>query len=386
MGTVVIHAGAPKTGSTSLQEWLGANARRLRTEADVRVLAARPAGSPRGIRLGPPAIGRPDSTPLAALYNRESSFRGPLAERLCDLLAEHAARARVTVVSSEAFAGAFWRVEDAFLSPLARLAGEHEVRVAYYVRPQHEAIEATWKQWGFRERVRPSQWVNRDWRRLHYFETLRSVTEQAPPVSFEPRPFRRDLLVGGDVIEDFGRYFLGLSRIRRRNTGRPEDRWSNVSLPLEVANTLHALPAGPLWTSADDNRLLDTVKRLVGDVDARETSETRMSRLILRDFAHRTFELGNRDLVRALGWPIEAFVPPVEEDLGPVEERLDRLDDLWRSSASEIEMALLRAALAEAMSARGALRRFREILRRSDPPGRVWRHIGTPGRRHRRHA
>lgn len=374
----------PKTGSTSLQEWLGANARRLHSEADVRVLAARPAGPPGGVRLRPAVSGRSDSTPLAELYNGESSLRGLLAERLCEQLAEHAMRARVTVISSEAFAGAFWRVEDAFLSPLARLAEDHKVRVAYYVRPQHEAIEAAWKQWGFRQRVRPSQWVKRDWKRLRYLETLRSVSERAPRVSFEPRPFRRDLLVGGDVIDDFGRHFLGL--VDGRNTRRPEDRWSNVSLPLEVANALHALPAGRLRSSLDDNRLLDAIKRLVADADARETSETRISRLILRDFAHRTFEPGNRDLMRALGWPIEAFVAPVEDELGPAEGRLDRLDELWRSSASEIEMALLHAALAEALSARGALRLLAERLRLSGAAGRVWRHIGTPLKRHRRHA
>lgn len=381
LGTVLIHAGMPKTGSTSLQEWLGANVRRLRREADVQVLAARPANASGGVRVRPPVTGRPDSTPLAELYNREASLRGRLAERLCERLAEHASRARVTVISSEAFAGAFWRVEDAFLSPLTRLAEEHEVRVAYYVRPQDEAIEATWKQWGFRELVRPSQWVKRDWKRLHYSETLQSVSAHAPRLSFEPRPFRRDLLVGGDVVEDFARHFLGLAGpVGRRNT-RSGDRWTNVSLPLEVANTLHALPAGPLWSSLDDNRLLDTIKRLVANFDAPETSEIWTSRLILRDFAHRTFEPGNREMARALGWPIDAFVPLVADELGPEEGRLDRLDDLWRSNAATIELALLHAALAEASSARGALRLVAERLSLFDAPGRVWRLLSTPKER-----
>jgi hypothetical protein len=91
-------------------------------------------------------------------------------------------------------------------------------------------------------------------------------------VSFEPRPFRADLLDGGDPAVDFARRFLdGVEAY-----ARPEARiWSNVGLPLEVVNAIRHAPPDLLFSSMCDNEKLDGIKRLLSGLDAPETERTR---------------------------------------------------------------------------------------------------------------
>ena len=164
-------------------------------------------------------------------------------------------------------------------------------------------------------------------------------------MSFEPRPFRADLLDGGDPAVDFARRFLdGVEAY-----ARPEARiWSNVGLPLEVVNAIRHAPPDLLFSSLYDNKKLGGIKALLSSLDAPETEQTAKSRLILQAYCHTVFEPGNSRLIDALGWRTDTFVPPVEGD--PCEGQLRALDDLWEPRASPIELQALYCALDGALS------------------------------------
>ena len=66
----------------------------------------------------------------------------------------------------------FWRLDEPFLRALDALGGEHTVRVAYYVRPQHTAIESWWCEAGFRQPADRARRCRASRGELHYLQTL----------------------------------------------------------------------------------------------------------------------------------------------------------------------------------------------------------------------
>ncbi len=349
MGTVVLHAGMGKTGSTSIQAWLAEDAARLR-RLETCLLVLRETSDGRtgvGLRLTPYTSGSADSNLITMALTSDGGENEACLDSFFAQLDAAATRSRVVVLSAEGMAEFFYRALPAFLSRLDELGDRHRVRVAYYVRPQHTALEAAWRQWGFRSGLPPSQFLEPFSWTYDYFETYLSICRHAPSVSFEPRPFRRDLLDGGDPAADFARRFLdGVEA-----DPPPESRlWANRGLPLEVVNAMRHAPPDLLFSSVHDNEKLDLIKTLLSDLDAPETERTAKSRLILQAYCHAVFERGNSRLIDALGWRTDSFVPPVEGDLGEGESRLRALDDLWEPRASAIELQALYCALDGAVS------------------------------------
>lgn len=340
MGEVVIHAGRPKTGSTSLQAWLASRAEWLRAQHGIQVLVARAlpfARGHEGLALSSPRLPRLEAGRLAKLDNAHRRERDAFEASLFAQLEARARRAPLTVVSSEALATRLHRPSAAFVSRLVELAGSHRVRVAYYVRPQHTALEAAWRQWGFRSDQSPSRFLALRSPQLEYATTRDRMREQAPAVSFEVRPFRSDLLHAGNVIDDFAGHFLGLAGEGVLGTAVPH-AWRNRGLPLDVANALGGLPPGLLWTPGHGNRRLDAVRRLVARLEAPDSETARRSRVVLQDYAHRRFEEGNRALIADLGWLTDAFVAPVAGDEADGALDVASLDELWSPSLARREL------------------------------------------------
>jgi hypothetical protein len=336
MGRLVLHAGRGKTGTSSIQRWLAEEATRLRAEHGVHVLTIRPTGDP----------DRPEV--IAAARSSSKSFIGhaPLsttgATALFAQLDERLQRHSIAVVSSEAFGTWFYNPRSEVLPELEKLALEHDVRVAYYVRPQHTALEAGWRQWGFRQKVRPSEFIKNRLKSFHYCATFDMVCSRAPNVAFIVRPFRPDLLHAGDAVTDFAANFLGLVDV----SGGQTHTWDNRGWPLELVNILRYAPDGLLWTSPHDNAKLAGLRKFgVTDWPLDESTKARSSRLILQAFCHAEYEAGNQRLINHLGWSTDHFVPPVElEGLAGATD-LAELDSLWEPDASESERALLFHAL-----------------------------------------
>ena len=326
MGTVILHAGRPKAGSSSIQRWLENRSRWLRNEHRIRLLVMRDRHEEgaKGLHLG---VYDANGVNSGVFVRRFLALREgtALARRFCDELDTFANRYSSVVVTSEAFATLFDGGSTSFLECLGQLGLKHKVRVAYYVRPQHASLEAYWRQWGFRSGQAPSDYLREVANRHDYLQTCRVVHEIAPSLDFEPRPLLRELLAGGEVVVDFAERFLGIAGVGA--TG--PDAWSNVGFPLALVNLLQAAPPGSLWSDRHDNRALDRLRPIIADWDVPETPEIGSSRELLQQWCHDVFETGNRELIRAGGWPVDWFVPPLANRENASERSLDELDQLW---------------------------------------------------------
>lgn len=343
MGRIVLHAGMPKAGSSSVIGWLAQHAGDLWKESGIRVCVAQTTDAV--VRVVPYVSGSVDSRSfvLAAVASKEQP--DAIIESFAASLDQVATSAKHVVLSG-AFAEFFWRPDSVFLVALQELTDRHEVHVAYYVRPQHASSEAAWRQWGFRYSTSPSAYIASRERQLRYLDTYRTVRRLAPDVRFVVRPFRPDLL-DGNVATDFDRHFL-------RGDAAPTDPdppWRNRGLPLDVVSALRGAPRGLLWDSPHDNRAIPRVKELVERLDAAESEEALLGRRILTRYAYDLYEPGNCELIAELGWDTDAFIQGV--DLDGESGDLSRLDELWTSRASPLELALLHQAVAEAVNDHG---------------------------------
>jgi len=341
---VVVHAGMPKAGSSSIQAWLQAHSDELARHHDTVLLVARTRRAPDGgngltieeHRGGGVNIGKFVTRYLAVGRPRKH------IDRLVDAIADHAARHTGVILSSEGFAQLFSDGDEKLLGGLESLARQHTVRVAYYMRPQHTALEAAWRQWGFRTRDSPAEYVRRLAAGLHYERTARVAVQWAPSVSFEPRPFRVDLLDGGSPVTDFVRTFLPAV-----DAAEHGEVWENRGLHLDLVNALRDAPATLVGSGPHDWRALRELSRLTEAWAVPESDNVCRSRLVLQAYCHSEFETGNRQLLARLGWNVDQFVPALDD--ASVDGDLNQLDELWRPRASAAERRLLHAALLSAL-------------------------------------
>jgi hypothetical protein len=332
-----------KTGSTSIQRWLAQRSTELRTEQDLRLIVAKrtrdSAGSP-GLNVVPYERGSVKSEFVPGFYGYDAD--APADTQFFDGVELYASNHRTVLLTGEGFSALFWGANDANLSALDQLRDAHNVRVAYYVRPQHTYLEAAWRQWGFRSTDKPSRFIRFRRRMIRYLQTLERVQRLAPRISMEIRPFRRDLLEGRDVVTDFARVFLGMEDLV---TAKSSERRSNVGLPLDLLILLRDAPPGMFWSSDRDNRRLDQLRNLLSTWDVPESRRVRRSRLVLQHYCHEQFESDNQRLIEKLGWHATNFVPPVSRDDAPDLGDIEELNQLWRTNASDGERHLLFLAL-----------------------------------------
>jgi hypothetical protein len=343
VAVIIFHIGMPKAGSTSLQLWLAERREMLRAR-NISCMRIAQYYDDDPITLEP--ITPADVT--SKFVANEDEYRSDAVRRLCDALDAYAPRDEVVVLSSESYEVLFSMTGRREVLPhFDALARAHEVRIAYYVRPQHTWLESAWLQWGFRRsEVTPAAWVLSNRKRLNYFRTLQAARETAPNLAFEVRPFRADLLDGGSIVTDFARHFLGVHDVPPATDG---ELHANRSIPLEVALLLRAAPPGTFWSDLSDNTQLYALKDLVLGWDLPVSPALERARLVLQRHARRAYEFGNRKLIAEMGWETEFFVPPVDpavagDDSGDDLE-LDELDALWQSTASPVERRIAVRAL-----------------------------------------
>jgi hypothetical protein len=339
VGVIIFHVGMPKAGSTSLQLWLAERHTMLR-ERNIACMRIAQFFDDDPITLEP--ITPTDVT--SKFVANEDEHRPEAVRRLCDALDAYAQRDEVVVLSSESYEVLFSMTGRRDVLPhFDALARAHDVRIAYYVRPQHTWLESAWLQWGFRRsEVTPAAWALSNRKRLNYFRTLQAARETAPNLAFEVRPFRADLLDGGSIVTDFARHFLGVRDVPPTTAG---ELHANRSIPLEVALLLRAAPPGAFWSDLSDNTQLYALKDLVLGWDLPVSPALERARLVLQWHARRAYEFGNRKLIAELGWETESFVPPLDPAMASDDLELDELDTLWRSTASPVELGITVRAL-----------------------------------------
>lgn len=357
MGVIVFHAGMAKAGSTNIQEWLSENLALVRSHGVEPMRIAQPTPTD-PITLVPSTRSKVISkSPIAA---RDPATRAEVVRAICEELDAHASRNETVLISSEPYEIFFNNVHSSrgdvaasVLGHLDALARAHSVRVAYYVRPQHSWLESAWRQWGFRDPRPPDVWLRSKRSRLEYLQILHEVRRVAPHLSFEMRPFRADLLEGGDVVSDFAHAFLGIADVAPAVTGH---RWSNQGIPLEMAILLRDSPQGMFWSDRHDNRTFYPLKKLVLEWNLPQTEGAVRARDVLQRYASATFEADNLALISELGWDTDHFVPPVEaaEDAPCTADSADtglaELNGLWTSAASDAERRILFFALQQLLS------------------------------------
>jgi hypothetical protein len=351
VGTIIIHAGMAKAASSTVQRWLAAHAPELEAEHSIAVAVAK-AGKP--IRLVKyERDGSINSEAMMVSTRLSQDVRTTVLDTAFTELDRFADRHPVVVISSESFSDALWRPDKDFLRRLNVLGARHKVRLAYYLRPQHTAMEAAWRQWGFRSGAPPSVYLGSRDSQMHYGRIYRDVRSLAPRVGFVPRPFRPDLLDQGDIVSDFAGRFLGV------HVPAQAVMPANRGLPLDVVNVLALAPEGVLKWAPHDNRVMNEVKRLFSEVEIPDSDEVVRSRAVLQAYCHEVFEPGNRQLISELRWPTREWVPPPSE---AAEADLRLLDELWTPKASPAELGALFHAITRAVEAqRTARRRRREM-------------------------
>ena len=342
MSSIDLHIGMPKAGSSAIQSWLGAFAvRNALTEQGITVCFARFTGQ-NECRIEPVGDGPVNSGGIISRYlAADGDDARLLLDRFLQQLESAAERWGHIVVSGESFWHPFWRGDLAFLTALDELGKRVEVRVGGYLRPQHTYLEAAWRQWGFRTDMRPSGFVRHRLQQLYFDQTVELVDAQLAHTEVAWRPFRTDLLTGSDVVIDYATEVLGVEMSGGGGDG--SGVWANRGLPLDVINLLATLPDGVMWSTPHDNRRLDELRELLAEVEFTDSEDAVESRRVLHAFAHQEFEAGNKDLIARLAWPADHFVPPPPRD---VVGELERLNRLWRPSASTPERQLVSTLLA----------------------------------------
>jgi hypothetical protein len=346
MGTIVLHAGMPKAGSSTIQQWIQDQHRWLRDELGWHLLLYR-RGTDLDTRgqLTSYVRGGVNSASFVRRYNRRDRTPAILDE-LFEPLDQLADELGSVLLTGEGFSRLFAEPDAPFLERLEWLAARHRVRVAYYVRAQHESIEAAWRQWGFRQKWRPRGYVELRERFLDYHATRQHVSEIAPSVSFDVRLFHREVLRETSIIEDFVRTFLDAGD----TTFVSGEIWANPGLPLELVNVLRYAEPGRFWTSAHDNTRIKPLKANAAGWKLVESPSIHRSRLVLQHHCHARFEAGNRALAQELAWPVDGLVPAVD-DADFTFNGLGELNDLWASTASEAEREIVFLALESLLAA-----------------------------------
>jgi hypothetical protein len=365
---IVLHSGAPKAGSSSVQRWVEANAAFVRAHG-VEPMQCKVEDRKTVVLRSYQRLGM-SSGQLVKTYVRDD--KPDLMVQFGALLADAASRHETVLVSCEAFGNLLADGDAGFLGPLEELASTVSIQAAYYVRPQHAKMEAAWKQWGFRTGVDPSTYLRRNIGRLDYERTPAAVAATAPGVDVVVRPFRTDLLDKGNIVVDFASRFLGIDELPDGTS----EWWSNRGLPLDMANLMRYAPADEFYSGLGTDKRYNRLKRVVGGWDVPDSPTAEFSRLVLRAWCFERFEQGNRELIDAMAWPTDHFIPPLTDDeqalLDHNEPTLEALDQLWEPSASPTERDLFYASLRDAvrrvrrgeLAPKSRLRQVRRRLRR----------------------
>ncbi|MDW3217045.1 MAG: hypothetical protein R8F63_00420 [Acidimicrobiales bacterium] len=357
MSTILVHAGMPKTGSTSIQTWLRENAAMLRAEHGATVVVDGPSSD--GDLVAAPYEHGPWVVSNGFLLHTNHEQQGAadparlveLGDAFADRLVGAADLHGDIIVTAEAFAHPILEGNEPVLAALQRAAGKHRVRVVLYVRPQHDAVEARWRQWGYFNAAGLSEFWRSQLPTLSYGPGIEAATTHAPDVAFEIRPFRRDLLTDGDVVVDFARHACGVEGVA------PHTLAANPGLSLDLVLLLAGAPDDVVRAADRDGSGTDwgrrqvTLSSLTAEWDIPVSDQAREVRRAIHALAYRQFAAQNRALAAAQGWAGGEFVPAPEDE---VDVTVDDLDRLIEPRIDASTLAIVRSAIRDLCLAREA--------------------------------
>jgi len=349
VGTIILHVGMPKTGSTSIQTWIQRAAPVLRDAHGIQVMhdtLSRDAGASMvpyegtggvatiGFLLRLQAALNTDATP-ATLHEITDQFA---------LSLDAAAHAHGTVLAtSEGLSTPIIRGVEPFLDSLGSLTSSHSVRIVCYVRPQHTAIVSRWRQWGWLEDLPPGEWVEAQADDLAYRDWLNRARAAMPAVTWDIRPYRKDLLTGGDVVIDFAGAVVGSPVAAAGSDTVPED---NAGLPLDLVIALRGAPKSLTQTPGAElpGRMESGLRQrnlgtIVQNWQLPESDAARRSLEVVHAHSWQRFEASNQELIDEFGWNATAFI----DEPTDASDALSELDELWQPTPSAADPYLYAA-------------------------------------------
>ena len=314
-----MHAGMGKSGSSSIQHFLGNNAEQLLERGVCPVVASK--GVSGGIqveRAGPKHA--ESNTAVGPIMNRPGEALPSLVSQCLDLMGD----AECAVVSSEYMSQLVLNRREDFLTTLNKAAQNIDVTIAIYLRRQDRFLEAAWCQWGFRrdKSMSPSEYFLSLRPQLYYAKAYEAVKALAPEVRPDFFTFERSCFPGGDVVRHFAQEVLGVTGLAF------EDYRKNISLPLSVANLLRNFPEGRYWSRDNDPRLMWKIKEWTSRIPTVDDSVDEKSRKLLSAICSHWYAKENGRLKSAIGASEEfCFSRPATGE-EPV-DLLHEIDTLW---------------------------------------------------------
>ena len=345
MSKFILHAGMNKTGSSSIQQWLGINTKLLSERFNLTVLRACVTNDDESeqfkCNLVPVDIeenSSNDSNQFVQIYNKvDKNDRLTIANGLAEKVYEYLDSGADVIISAESFYNLLAHLNADFVNALIKISSGHEVLVTYYVRPQHSALEAAWCQWGFRSNHAPSKFLYNYQKSLDYHLVYKNLKRAMPEIHFHVRPYRVDMLDSGNVIDDFVKNILRIEN----EEGLEGDVWINKGIPLEVANILAAIPNEKLWSSPHDNKNLNKIKSIINSHKYTMTEDIELSRKIMKNYCYNKFEESNKKLIEELGWGIDHFIDYTNSCDAIKSQDLSELDNLWKCKANTSELEFI---------------------------------------------
>ena len=303
MGKIWFHIGSPKTGTTSLQSFLNENSDELRERANINYVEA----------------GR-----AHIAHNRlASAARMGEAEKVFDAIGREADRLpdATHVVSSELLFNPY------NARKISQSIPDHikeRGKVICYIRRQDSYLEAMYKQLLKNSRIKPDRqaFLGDAKRLVRYLDTLNAYSAMFGEENIVVRPFSRNKLKNGDIVDDFAEQtgfelFSGLKMLAD---------FSNKSFSAEVSELLAMMSEKTEYNTRELIRELIEINH-PGTIRSRDVF-TNAERLTLMDQVQRE----NRRIIRR-------FMPGQQDFFAT--------DDLQQEDAADTSAELAKAAQAK---------------------------------------
>ena len=298
MTTVVLHIGAAKCGSSAIQHHLANNLARMGQ-----------------IGIGVPGKNLDAESEVTGeliwffenLGEREDRL-GILRRRFARLLARSETSGHShLVVSAENICN-----HPDYAVLLREALPGIDTKVVFYVRRQDDYFISAWQQWNLKRFNSLDDYLSlRVGLDARWLATIAPWIEHFGLESVIVRPFRRDLLVGNDVVSDF---FCSIG-FGEADTG-PLGGTVNSSFDENLAEMAHRIR--DVFRDAHDNEFFEVMVRLMGKPALKKGGASQVLTLEQRQSIYDRYRDENEELKRLclpeLGeHPL--FEPPVSEDV-----------------------------------------------------------------------
>ena len=312
MGTIWLHIGSPKTGTTSLQQFLQVNEARLRDEAGLNYMQA-----------GRSHVAHNEIAANARIGTTAPLFDAILAEADAQPDAQH-------VLSSEML---FNPHVARKLTAAIPAAMRGRTKLICYIRRHDAYLEALYKQFLKNGRIPPDReaFLAKAPKLIRYWDVIDGYGQVLGPENVVLRPFSPTHLAGGDMVQDFtDQLGLDLPEDLDRDAG-----FANKTFSAEMSEAL------AIMGEVTDFRTRQVIRELIalnhpGTIRSRDVFTGAQRRQLMQDMAPETEKLVKTYLPDDAAFFAYDDIDTSED--GATEERAQQLKD--RASAME---AILKA-------------------------------------------